>query len=80
MALFSAPEQTHGALVIIIRLSEKLALRTFFHIHQSGHCTEDVALLEIVYFLFTPMPNESYRRQLRSLLLCLCALINSLVC
>ena len=40
--------------------------------------------VEIVYLAFTRMPGESYRRRLRSLLLCLCdvfrALINSLVC
>ena len=37
-----------------------------------------------MYLEFTRMPGESYRRRLRSLLLCLCdvirALINSLVC
>ena len=37
-----------------------------------------------MYLVFTRMPGESYRRQLRSLLLCICyvfrALINSLVC
>ena len=37
-----------------------------------------------MYLVFTRMPGESYRRRLRSLLLCLCdvfrALINSLVC
>ena len=37
-----------------------------------------------MYLVFTHMPAESYRRRLRSLLLCLCdifrALINSLVC
>ena len=37
-----------------------------------------------MYLLFTRMPGQSYRRRLRSLLLCLCyvfrALINSLVC
>ena len=37
-----------------------------------------------MYFVFTRMPGECYRRRLRSLLLCLCdvfrALINSLVC
>ena len=41
---------------------------------------EDVPLVEFMY----RMPGESYRRRLRSLLLCLCwvfrALINSLVC
>ena len=37
-----------------------------------------------MYLVFTRMPGESYRRQLGSLLLCLCdvfrALINFLVC
>ena len=40
--------------------------------------------MEFMYLSFTRMPGESYRRQLRSLLLYLCdifrALINSLVC
>ena len=40
--------------------------------------------MEFMYLAFTCMPGESYRKQLRSLLLCLCdsfqALINSLVC
>ena len=40
--------------------------------------------MEFMYLVFTRMPGESYRRQLRSLLLYLCyvfrALINSLVC
>ena len=45
---------------------------------------EDVPLVEFMYLVFTRMPGESYRRRLRSLLLCLCdvfrTLINSLVC
>ena len=45
---------------------------------------EDVLLVKLMYLVFTRMPGESYRRWLRSLLLCLCyvfrALINSLVC
>ena len=40
--------------------------------------------VDFVYLVFARMPGESYRRQLGSLLLCLCdvfrALINSLVC
>ena len=44
---------------------------------------EDVPLVEFMYLVFTRMQGESYRRQLRSLLLCFCdvfrALINSLV-
>ena len=45
---------------------------------------EDVPLVEFMYLVLTRMPGESYRRRLRSLLLCLCdvfqTLINSLVC
>ena len=45
---------------------------------------EAVPLVEFMYFIFTRMPGESYRRRLRSLLLYLCyvfrALINSRVC
>ena len=45
-------------------------------------CIEDVPLVEFMYFVFTRMPGESYRRRFRSLLLYLCyvfrALINSL--
>ena len=48
------------------------------------HHPEDVPLVEFTYLVFTRMPCESYRRRLRSLLLCLCdvfpALITSLVC
>ena len=44
---------------------------------------EDVPVVEFMYFVFTRMPGESYRRRLKSLLLRLCdvfrALINSLV-
>ena len=46
-------------------------------------CTEDVPLVEVMHLVFTRMPGESYGRQLRSLLLCLCyvfrAPVNSLV-
>ena len=44
---------------------------------------EDIPLVEFMYLVFTCMPGESYRRQLRSVLyLCYIfqALINSLVC
>ena len=44
---------------------------------------EGVPLVEFMYLVFTRIPGESYRRWLRSLLLCVCdvfrALINSLV-
>ena len=44
---------------------------------------EDVPLVQFMYLVFIRMPGESYRRRLRSLLLCLCdvfqVLINSLV-
>ena len=47
-------------------------------------CFQDIPLVEFMYLIFTRMPSESYRRQLKSLLLCLCdvfrVLINSLVC
>ena len=33
---------------------------------------EDVPLVEFMYFVFTRMPGESYRRRLGSLFLCLC--------
>ena len=45
---------------------------------------EGVPVVEHMYFVFTRVSSESYRRRLGSLLLCLCdifrALINSLVC
>ena len=45
---------------------------------------EGVPLVEFMYFVFTRLPGESYRKRLGSLLLYLCyvfrALINSLVC
>ena len=55
------------------------------------HNTEDLSFMvnsnlgqQFIYLVFTRMPGESYRRRLRSLLLCLCdvfrALMNSLVC
>ena len=49
-----------------------------------GKSSEDVPLVELMYLVFTHMPSESYCRQLRTLLLCLCdvfqALINSPEC
>ena len=49
-----------------------------------GTIFEDVALEEFMCLVFTRMPGESYRRRLRSSLLCACdgfrVLINSLVC
>ena len=33
---------------------------------------EAVPLVEFMYLVFTRMPGESYRRRLRSSLLCLC--------
>ena len=48
-----------------------------------SHLTVTVPLVEFMYLVFTCMPGESYGRQLRSLLLCLCdvfqGLTNSLV-
>ena len=57
------------------------SLRTTRYINSTSGT--DVPM-EFMYFVFTRMPGESYRRWLRSLLLCLCdvfrALMNSLVC
>ena len=36
------------------------------------HRVEDGLLVEFMYLVFTRLPGESYRRRLRSLLLCLC--------
>ena len=51
---------------------------------QYRYFLEDVPLVEFMSLVFTHMRGESYHRQLRSLLLCLCdvfqMLINSLVC
>ena len=59
------------------KLHQRYILKTICHI------SEDVPLVEFMYFVFTRMPGESYRRRLRSLLY-LCdvfrALINSLSC
>ena len=38
---------------------------------------ECVLLVEFMYLIFTRMPGESYRRRLRSLLLCLCDVFQS---
>ena len=40
---------------------------------------EDVPLVEFMYLVFTRMPGESYRRRLRSLLLCLCYVYGALI-
>ena len=40
---------------------------------------EDVLLVEFMYLVFTRMPGESYRRRLRSLLLCLCDVFRALI-
>ena len=34
------------------------------------HITEDVPLVEFMYFVFTRMPGESYRGRLESLPMC----------
>ena len=51
--------------------------------HWGASFFEDVPLVEFMYLIFTCMPGESYCRQLSSLLLSLCyvvqAQINSLV-
>ena len=41
---------------------------------------EDIPLVEFMYLVFTRMPGASYRRGLRSLLLCFGSLINPTVC
>ena len=41
------------------------------------HNLQDVPLVELMNFVFTCMPGESYWRQLRFLLLCLCAVLSS---
>ena len=72
-------------------MSVLLNLLWVWNLFQNANCqscfrflsTESVPLVEFMYLVFTRMPDESYRRQLRSLLLYLCyvirALINSLV-
>ena len=40
-----------------------------------GHPFEDVPLVEFMYLVFTHMPGESYRRQLRSFCVCLLLLL-----
>ena len=65
--------------------SEDVALRYIFGTSGTYRMKfEDVPLVEFMYIVFTRMPGESYRRRLRSLLLCLRdvfrTLINSLVC
>ena len=46
------------------------------------HKAQGTSSLEFMYLVFTRIPGESYRKRLRSLLLCdvFRALINSLVC
>ena len=40
---------------------------------------EDVPLVKFMYPVFTHMPDESYHRRLRSLLLCLCDIFQVLI-
>ena len=60
-----------------------LSITSFAGFVTGQHYT-DVPLVEFMHLVFTCMPDESYCRQLRSLLLCVhdvfWALINSLVC
>ena len=76
----------HG---VIVYLRRRLCLKCGVYMPLGGiffvcFCFENVPLEEFMYLVFTRMPGESYRKGLRSLLLCLCdvfrALINSLVC
>ena len=39
--------------------------------HWGASFSEDLPLVDFVYFIFTRMPDESYCRRLRSML-CLC--------
>ena len=41
-----------------------------------GHLflSQDVPLVEFMYFVFTPMLSQSYRRLHESLMLCLCVM------
>jgi len=41
---------------------------------------KDIPLVEFMYFVLTRMPGESYRQQLRCLLLCLCYVFRVLAC
>ena len=54
------------------------------HTRELIRAQKDTPLVEFTYLVVTRIPGESYHRQLRSLLLCLCdvsrALINSLAC
>jgi len=57
---------------------------SFLQFHWLWEVESDVPLVEFMYLVFTRMPGESYRGQLRSLLLCLFdvfrVLMNSSVC
>ena len=63
---------------------EEVLLLEFMYLVFTCMPGEDVPLVEFMYLVFKRMPGESYRRRLRSLLLCFCdvfrELINSLVC
>ena len=82
-------ECASGGVYVPCIYTEVHPLRMYFwwslctlYLHR-GTSTENVLLVEFMYLVFTCMPGESYCRQLRSLLLYLCyvfqSLINSLV-
>ena len=52
-----------------------------FHLQVSSTCSinKDVPLVEFTYLVFSRLPGESYRRKLRSLLLCLCDVLRALI-
>ena len=49
------------------------------NIGQNLESYKDVPLMEFMYLVFTRMPDESYRRRLRSLLLYLCYVFRGLI-
>ena len=68
----------------LVRLFEDERLVRLFEDERLVRLLEDERLVEMMYFVFTRMPGECYRRRLGAFLLCLCdvfpALINSLAC
>ena len=69
-------------------VNQRVLVNIVLNIHRNHKAylgwAEGVSLVEFMYLVFARIPGESYRRRLRSLLLCLCdvfhVLINSLVC
>ena len=69
---------------VIVKVIDMCLTNGGYICHWVASFFGDVPLLEFMYLVFARMPGESYRRRLRSLLLCWCdvlrAIINSLVC